>query len=306
MEFGLTSVTVLIMLLYAVPGYLLVKSKKISPNSIAAFSIVLLYVCQPCLTVYSFQKTLYNKNLFINMLIFLGLSALVQIIMLLGFYLILRKKYDDAKYRVITLAATFGNVGFMGVPLLEALMPQNPEAVAYSATFTISMNFLSWSLGSFLLTRDKKYIKAKELVINPPMLSLFVALPLFFTRTALPSSLLNGVTILGKMTTPLCMLILGMRFATVKKRDLFKDGSIYITSAIKLIVFPLLSYLLAVFLPIDNSLKATLFILCACPTASIVLNLAEIYNTGQKSAANIVLASTIFSIITIPLLLLIL
>jgi len=306
MQFSLTAITVLMMLAYAVPGYILVKVKAIKPHSISAFAAVLLYVNQPCLSLYSFQKVIYSPKLALNMLAFFGLSALIQIFMLGVMYLIIRKKYDNPKYRVMTVATTFGNVGFLGVPLLEALIPQYPEAVTFSAVFIVSMNLISWTLGSAMLTGDKKYISVKKLFLNPPIITLCVALPLFFTRTVLPDPLLNAVTLLGKMTTPMCMLILGMRFATVSPKEVFTDGSIYITSAIKLVVFPFLGYLLTHFLPIDYSMKATMFILCCCPTASVVLNLSEIYNQGQKNAANIVLASTIFSMLTIPLLLMIL
>lgn len=306
MQFGLTALTVLMMLLYAIPGYIFVKSKAIKPDSISAFARVLLYVCQPCLSLYSFQKVSYSPDLFANMGIFFGLSVFIQIFMLAVCYIILHKKYDNAKYRVITVATTFGNVGFLGVPLLEALLPGYPEAVAYSAVFIVSMNLISWTLGSALLTGDKKYISVKKMFLNPPVLTLLIALPLFFTKTALPDAVLNAVTILGKMTTPMCMLILGMRFATVKPKELFTDNSIYITSIIKLILFPFIGYLLTHFLPIDYSLKATMFILCCCPTASVVLNLSEIYNAGQTNAANMVLSSTIFSMLTIPLLLMIL
>ncbi|HKL73851.1 MAG TPA: AEC family transporter [Clostridia bacterium] len=306
MQFSLTAITVVIMLAYAIPGYLLIKSKIINSNSISAFAVLLLYVCQPCLSLYSFQKVSYSSNLALNMLIFFALSATIQLFMLGGMFLIFRKKYSNPKYRVITLGSTFGNVGFLGVPLLEALLPQYPEAVTYSAVFIVSMNIICWTLGSALLTSDKKYISIKKLLVNPPLITLLVALPLFFTSTSIPHTIMNAITLLGKMTTPLCMIILGMRFATVKPKEVFFDGSIYFTSAIKLLIFPLIGYLLTHFLPIDYSMKATMFILCCCPTASVVLNLSEIYGHGQKYSANIVLASTIFSMFTIPLLLMIL
>lgn len=306
MQFSLTAITVLMMLAYAVPGYFLIKTKLVKEHSISAFAAVLLYVCQPCLSLYSFQKVSYSPHLAINMLMFFGLSAFLQIFMISAAYLILRKKYDNAKYRVITAASTFGNVGFLGVPLLEALLPQYPEAVTYSAVFIISMNIISWTLGSAILTGDRKYFSVKKLFFNPPILTLCVSLPLFFTSTRIPDTIMNAITLLGRMTTPISMLILGMRFATVKPKDVFTDSSAYITSIIKLLVFPFLGYLLTHFLPIDYSMKATMFILCCCPTASVVLSLSELYGKGQASAAHVVMASTIFSMLTIPLLLMIL
>lgn len=306
MQFSQTAVNVLIMLAYAVPGYLLVKSKAIKPDSISAFAKLLLYVCQPCLSIYSFQKVPYTPALLRNMGIFIGINLAIMLLILAAMYLVFHKKYADNRYRVCTIAACLGNVGFLGVPLLEALLPQYPEAVAYSAVFIVTMNILSWTLGSAVLTGNKKFISVRKIIINPPVLSLAISLPLFFTNTTMPDVLFNGVTLLGKMTTPLCMLIVGMRFATAAPKELFIDWRLYMTAGVKLVLMPLIAFLITHWMPIDYSLKATMFILCCCPTASVVLNLSEIYSCCQKTAANLVLTSTLFSMVTIPLMLLIL
>ena len=185
-------------------------------------------------------------------------------------------------------------------------MPEYPEAVSYSAMFIVCMNVLSWMVCSVILTGDKKYVSIKKIFLNPPVLTLLVSLPLFFTKTALPDVLLSPVTLLGKMTTPLCMLIMGMRFATVRPKELFPDWRLYTTAMTKLVVMPMLAYLVTHWLPVDYSIKATIVILCACPTASVVLSLSEMYGTAQKTAANLVLTGTLFSMVTIPLVLLIL
>ena len=100
------------------------------------------------------------------------------------------------------------------------------------------------------------------------------------------------------------MLIMGMRLATVRGGELIKDKHAYLSSAVKLLVFPLISYALIYFLPLDYGFRASFFILCSCPTASVALNLSEVLGAGQKSAANAVLISTLLCVITIPLLML--
>lgn len=304
MNFSLTLINVLIMMAYAVPGFILIKCRAIKGESISAFAKVLLFVCQPCLSLYSYNKANYTSKLFAEMCMFFGLSLFLQIATLSVLFLIFRKKYTDVGYRVATIASVFGNVGFLGVPLLEALLPEYPDVIAFSAMYILSMNLLSWTVGSAMLTGDKKYISIKKLFINPPILTLVIALPLFFTCTKLPIAIEGGVTLLGKMTTPLCMLIMGMRLALAPVKQLFNDWKVYLTSALKLTLFPLIGLLITAILPLSNYIKITLFILNCCPTASVVLNLSEMYAHGQKSAANMVLTSTIFSALTIPLMLL--
>lgn len=304
MQFTLTAVNMLLMMAYAIPGFIFIKVKAFGQESISAFAKLLLYVCQPFLSIYSFNKADYTPELFRSMLIFFGLSMLLQLTMMGFAYMVYKRKYKkDAAYRVCTVATTLGNVGFIGVPLIEALLPDQPNAVAFSAVFIISMNLVSWTVASTILTGDRKYMSIKQLLLNPVMIALLVSMPLFLTGTKLPGLLDNSVALLGRMTTPISMMILGMRLALAKFRQLFQNYKVYTVALLKLIAFPLLGLAFIWFLPVEQYIKATLIILCCCPTASVVLNLSEIYDTGQKTAANIVLTSNIFCLITIPLLL---
>lgn len=305
MEFGTVAINVAIMLAYAVPGYIFIKTKFLNSDAIKTLAKVLLYFCQPCLSLYSFQKATYSEQLFKNMLIFIAISFALQLSFILILSLIFRQKKEQARFRIATVASVLGNVGFFGIPLIEALLPDNPEAVAYAATFIIALNVTAWTLGAYIITGDKSYIRPKKILLNPPVLTLFVSLPLFFTKTVLPPILLNFVTVPAKFTTPLCMIILGMRFASADVKKLFTEPTVYLSSVIKLVIFPLSAFLITHRLPIDNVMKITIFILCCCPSASVILSLSEIRDTGgQIYAANTILMTAIFCIVTIPLLLL--
>ena len=114
------------------------------------------------------------------------------------------------------------------------------------------------------------------------------------------------VTLLGKMSLPMCMLIMGMRLATIKPRTLFTNFRVYLTIAAKELLMPLVTFALLVFLPISPEIKSPLFIISACPVASVVLNYSELVGEGQKEAANMVLLGTILSIFTLPVIMLLL
>ena len=305
MNFGTVAINVAVMLAYAVPGFIFIKTKFLKPESIPALAKVLLYFCQPCLSLYSFQKVVYSRELFINMLIFAGMSFGFQLAAIFVLKLIFYKKSTEAKYRIATVAPILGNVGFFGIPLIEALLPENPEAVAYAATFIIALNVTSWTLGAFIITGDKSFVRPKKILLNPPVLTLFVSLPLFFTKTVLPDVLLNFITVPAKFTTPLCMIILGMRFATANLKQMFTEPTVYLSTAIKLVIFPLLAFLFTHWLPIDYVMKVTIFILCSCPSATVILSLSEINDSGgQIYAADTILMTTAFCSVTIPLLML--
>ena len=300
--FTVTLVTVAVMLAYAVPGYLLSRFRAVKEEAIPAFAKVLMYVCQPCLTLYAFDRVEYSVDLLKEIGIFFAVTLLAQLIAILLFYAVVKGRGDDVAYRVSAVAAAFGNCAFMGVPLVEAALPDAPRAVLMSAIFFLTMSLLGWTLASYLITRNKRFVSVKSIFLNPSVLILVVALPLFFTHTKLPSTVASAVEILGKMTTPLCMLIMGMRLARMSPRALIGRPVQYAAIGVKLIVFPLAVYGIALLLPVALYLKQTLLLLSACPVASVVLNFAEMHGAGQENAANVVLVSTGLSLLTIPLL----
>ena len=111
------------------------------------------------------------------------------------------------------------------------------------------------------------------------------------------------ISLMGKMTTPLSMMIIGMRLATVNPREQFLDIKKYGIVFIKMILFPLFWVALSYLFPLPTEVKNTMLVICCCPTASITLNFAELLGKGQKTAANLVLLSTILSLATLPLML---
>ena len=332
MNFEVTAVNVLLLVAMAIPGYILIKVKAVKQTAIAPFAKVLLYVNQPFLTLNSFLRVSYQPSLLKNLGIAVAFSFGVQLLLLIVLCLIYRKWFNKKMpkkaegflqtnvdsfraipetqvmkgkaMRVLTTCSVFGNVGFLGIPVLNVLMPNVPEAVAYAAVFIVAMNFLCWTVGAFVLTGDRKYISVKKAILNPPTLTLVVALPLFFLNVQLPEPALNLINLLAQMTTPMCMIILGMRFASAPFKELFIHPSVYVAALTKILVLPLLTYAIVYFLPIDYSVKVTLFILSAMPCASVNLNLSEIYGGDSKTAANTILLSTLLCVVSIPLLLL--
>lgn len=343
MDFKTTAINVLVLVALAIPGFLLVKTKLIKAGAIPFFSAVLLYVCQPFLSLQSFLKVEYSTRILAGM----GWTFLFSVVTQLGLFLVLwaifKSKFNDLEitshlmeegyldgdkvasdpllkkqitdtakgraYRAMVNLSTFGNVGFFGVPLLTLLFPLNPEAVVYSAVYVCTMNMMGWSIGVYVLSGNKKFMSVKKALINPPTLTLLVALPLFFagvTMKSMPAEVVKIIGYFGDMTAPMCMIILGMRFGAQPLKSLFTDWRNYLASGVKLLVFPILVFLILWPIPLDRMLKVTLVIMSAMPCATNTLNFAELYGGDKKTSANGILLSTLLSILTIPLIMLLL
>ena len=226
---------------------------------------------------------------------------------LLAFFFVLfrKKSEENVRLRIYNIALVFSNCGFFGIPVVEKLFPQRPDAAVYCLVFTLAMNLLCWTAVLYIITRDKKYIQVKRLFLNPSTISFAVAFALFVMSIKLPGILSEAVTMGGKISTPLCMVILGMRLGTVKAKALFGDFSQYAVIALKQMIIPLAVFGIMYFLPVDVFLKQLTFILFCCPVASNVLNYAELGGKGQDVACSCVLLGTILSIGTMPLMMLI-
>lgn len=297
------------MLVFAAPAFLLMKFKKFDEKSISTFVILLLFICQPCLTVYSFQKAtrlvadgaVTRQTMLTRGLWAFVLSLVLQCVLLAVAYLILRNKQQQAENRIFVIGATFGNSGFFGVPILEAVMGDtHPDVVMVSALYSLIMNMLCWTVVSTIITRDRQYISLKKTFINPNTIAGIIAIVLMMGTFVLPEQLGASISQLGNFSTPLCMFILGMRLTFVKAKELFGQWRQYVVVFCKNLIYPLLSFAILYFVPVEPYIKQAVFIICCCPAANVVLSFAELLGKGQKTAANVVLLSTICSLLTMP------
>ena len=305
MGFDIALKNVLLTLIYIIPGYLLCKFRKVKDDHLSSISAILIYVLAPCMIVSSFLKLDYSIENIKKMGLFFATSLLLQCCFMAILYFLFRKKYDNSKYRLITIGSVLGNVGFFGLPIIKALFPEDPIVMCYSAVFVISMNVLVFTMGIFCLTNDYKYMKIKSVFLNPSSLTLLIALPLYILKDkfTLPILISDAVSLLGNMTTPICMFILGIRLATMPLKKVFMNWFIYLIIGFKLIVFPIFCYLCVLYIPFfDDTFKISILILSGTPCASVILNMAEIYHSEEEMSANCVLLSTMLCFITIPLL----
>jgi len=169
MSVFLTTLTaVCVLLLTAAPGYVLMKRRMIAEACIPGASKILLYVCQPCLAVYTFKSTAFSVQTLTRIGIFALVALLLHAVMLSGAYLLLRKRCEQPVYRIITLATSFANCAFFGIPIIEALFPDAaPDLIVYTTVYALVMNIIGWTVGAAIIARSTSYIRVKGLFLNP-------------------------------------------------------------------------------------------------------------------------------------------
>ena len=302
MEFKVALSTVLITLLYILPGYLLGRTRRAAAEHLPTLSGVLIYVCTPCMLVTALQKLEFSGQALLRMLLFLLVSLLCQAAFM-GLLFLLFRRRQEAQYRILAIASVMGNVGFFGLPMVRMLLPDNPEVLAYSAAYAVSMNILLFTVGVFCLTGKRETMSLKHALVNPTVIGFGVAVLLYAVEAGafLPAPVLNAAALFGDFSTPLCMIILGVRLSAVPFLRLFRRPLVYGICASKLILYPLFVLLITWLLPLPYSFEASLVILSATPCAAVIQSMAEIHKSETELSANCVMLSTLLCFLTVPL-----
>lgn len=317
------AISVLMLLLMAIPGFVLGKMKSVNSEVAVKFlSVMLLYVLQPFVTFDSFLNTPYDGKVLLNIVaVFVFTCVTIGAVLGIGALIVrfLPALEPDSK-GVIAYGGAFGNVGYMCIPFLQLMRPGDYVIILYATVSVVAFNLMAWTLGNYALTHDRRHISLKRALLNPPTLSFIIALPLFllninFTEatslTGAAKELVDGIagviSFFSDMVGPLAMVLLGLKLADINFRELFSDGGAYIASAIKLVIFPLvgvaLTALMSLFMNVGD-ISLNLIAMSAMPCAQNVIMFSTLYDKNSSLAAKEVTVSTLLSIITIPLFLL--
>ena len=316
------AISVGMLLLMAVPGFILGKMRSVNTESAVKFlSVMLLYILQPFVTFDSFLNTAYDPEVLFNIVIvFVFTCVTIGAVLAVGSFAMRFTKFGKDVGGVIAYGGAFGNVGYMCIPFLQLMAPGDYVIILYATVSVVAFNLMAWTVGNFALTGDKRHISLKRALLNPPTLSFILALPLFLlnlnflkaeglTGAALKvvSGIQEVIGLFSDMVGPLAMVLLGLKLADIRFGELFADGRVYIAAGIKLIFFPLfgvaLTALMSLFMNVE-SISLNLIATSAMPCAQNVIMFSTLYDKDSALAAKEVTVSTLLSIVTIPVTLL--
>ena len=293
---------VIILFLVIIVGFYASKRDIISGDMTKKLSTLLLQVTQPLLIISSFNFAFSTEMLRNAVLVFLLSFGIHLFSMLVGklFYF----KYPDRVKSVLKFTAVFSNCGFMGFPVLDSIF--GSIGVFYGAMYVIPFNILTLSYGVMVFTGKSDKDTIKKILTHPMIISVAIGMILFLFQIKLPMPLNNAVSMVGSMTSPLSMLIVGALLAVIPIKEMFRGLSVYYGSAIRLIVLPLLIYAILSLLRLPKEVLQVCVILTAMPAAANTAIFSEKYDGDAGLASRCIGISTILSIFTIPLIILLL
>lgn len=210
-------------------------------------------------------------------------------------------KVSESRRGAFEAMLVFPNIGFMGIPVISGLYGQ--EAIFYVSIFMLIFNITFFSYGIAIIGKKSGSNKINfRSMINPGVVSSLMALVVFFFEIKYPVPLAESFEMLGAVTSPLAMMVIGSTIANVPVKEVFKEKKIYIYAAIKLILYPVFTWIvLRNFVP-DQTLLGIAVILSGMPTAANVVMACNEYGADSEFVSKGIFFTTLGSMFTIPLL----
>lgn len=301
---------VILFVALAIPGYLLVKTKLLNAAHSGVLSKLLMYVGMPFLIL---SGTVNNVSFDRDLLLTLVLTAAIGIAFTFAaFFLstpVCGMEKEEKTKGMMRFCMTFSNNGFLGIPLAVAVFGASSPVMTVLVILNIITNVLMYTLGVYLVSGDRSKISLKKAFLNPVLIAFLIGILLNLLKIqAYVPEISTYSSHFSGLVTPLSMTILGMKMAEIKLPSLFRSWRLYYVCAWKLLLFPavIVGALLAckamgasVF---GESVILGFFIAFAMPTAGLASTFADGFGGDTQSAVSMTLGTTLFSIVTIPLL----
>ena len=192
------------------------------------------------------------------------------------------------------------NSSFLGLPLSQALF--GDTGLFYATIFNIPNGMALYSIGVLMVSGKKGEKLDLKKILNPTLVTSLIALALFFLNVSLPGFIMKTASTLGSICTPGSMLVLGASVGMAAPREVFCDKTSYLFAACKLLLVPLAVWLVLRNLVHDPVLLNVMLLMAALPPAAASTMFAIEYNANVKAASRNVMLSTIFCLVTVPLL----
>lgn len=281
-------------------GYFLHRYHIVKSNWIKTLNLFVYYVSLPALIITLFWKIEFTTST----LSFLGFHAILIIVLslLLVLFLSLFSINNNTKIAVV-LGVMVGNTIYMGYPILQSAYPAFPIEVSMGAgTIQLIVGLL---MGVFLveymvLKTKKSSVYFLDLAKNPLVIAVIAGVLLnLVAHNQIVNEIFKPISLLGETASPLALFTLGAFMYRKFSKQSWMLGGFAIVA--KLAIFPLVVFLISSLLGYSKEYIQISVLISAMPTAVTGFILAEKYNLNDQLAADIILVTTILSIISIPM-----
>lgn len=226
-------------------------------------------------------------------------TAMYALLVVLGLLAPRLARINAPDRGVYSFLTVFGNVSFMGFPLVGAIFGNT--AVFYAALLCVPFNLLCYTVGVGLISGGKAGEFTWRKLLSAPLISSAAAVAVIFLPIRWPEPVTEAATQMGNMILPLSMIIVGASLGEQKLKDVFLDWRVYLFAPVRLFIAPLLLWAVLGLFVKDKMLLDVVTVLGGTPAAAVSAMLSIQYGANEKLATRAVFLTTVLSLGTIPL-----
>ncbi len=280
-------------------GFCLGKWKMISTNTNKEITNLLLTVFMPASLFSAFPAEYSEDSL---NLFFSGLVAgiLVMLMLIILPKILFNKLWlkGDLRYES-QFGLIFNNATFLGYPIVASTF--GPSGIIAYCGFIIAFNIALFSYGIWLFEHKITPKLFKSIILNPNIIAVVLGMILFLANLHLPSFFTDAVSFVGGATTPLSVICIGFMLSRADFKTIFKKWRLMVTAIIQLILGPVITYFLLTWLKFPPEVISVCTLIQALPTATSLGLFATKYGGNNIESSELVTISTVFSVVTMPL-----
>ncbi|WP_027363530.1 AEC family transporter [Desulfotruncus alcoholivorax] len=283
-------------------GFIAAKTNVLTKDALDSLSKLIVKIILPTLIFSIVASGVTAKEFLISGRFAIGVVLCFSLLILVGMVMSKLCQLKGKTANIFVALTTFGNMGFMGIPLILEIFKE-PVAQVCISIYTIIDMALLWTFGVYLCSRHQKSsnsLSAVRNMINPTTVALFIAFIVNIFKIPVPDLLMNLISGVGGTSKYLTLMYLGGALAYVSVEKVIKKPSIFVLPLGKMLIMPIIVYsLLGFFLP--QTPRAILTIIVGLPSMTTVAMIATSYQSDVEYATEMIFVTTLASIITIPI-----
>lgn len=288
---------IVIMLILILVGIMCFKTNLISKETNGKLSDLILLLINPVVIFVSYQRE-FEPTLLSNLLISLVLAVITHVIAIVISYLLLPNK-KDADMAIERFGLVYSNCGYIGIPLANGVL--GSIGVFYLAAYMTIFNLFVWTHGVINMTGKKDSRTFLKALLSPAVIATILGFILFVARISLPELLVETMSYIANMNTPMAMIIAGVTIAQTNIRKLISKPRSYYIAFLKLLFVPLVVLMIFQLLPIAREVVLTSVLAAACPIGATISLFAIRYKRDYIYASELFALTTLLCVVTIPI-----
>ena len=290
---------VLMLFFPVVIGYIIIKLGVVKEEFTKNLSSFIFNVTLPSAIISALQFD-FDRQILIKSALLIVISVVVTVFSWafgLGTAKVLKVK--NASKNAIVYSLMFSNFSFMGYPIAKAFM--GDEGLIYATMFSLPLYVMVQSWGVALINSEGERKFKATYILNAPLIAAVIGFVLFLTGLRFPTAIDGTIDMLGSMTTPLAMVVVGLSLSAEPLKNAFTSIRFYVLAILRLVVLPLIVFYALVALNINIDICRISAIITMMPVAANIIVTSATYGKDTTDPARAVLLTTVLSVITIPL-----